>query len=932
MTVTIRDDLVEEWEVLCERGIKLSPEQLCRNHPELLDEVRLEIERLNAFESLFGVSCSNESDSSDKLARLFSPPQELHLSSTFQVNSCYASGGLGQIYIAEDKELGRRVAIKFPKRQGMSADQAKRFSQEAKITGQLDHPNIVPVYALDARAAGEPCYVMRFVEGKTLHEEVLEAVQNSSQLGLTSYWQSQTFRKLIQSLIAVCNATAFAHQHGVIHRDIKPNNILIGPFGETLLLDWGLAKRIETNVPLGEVSTAVHALSASDFNSSPMLTETGSTMGTPAFGSPEQIRGNIREVNARSDVFSLGATLFFVLCGKSPIEVMGWESYLRSLNSNKVELHLLLPPKLPLPLRAICAKAIRLNPNDRYDSPLSIALDLDRYLAREPISVLNDSSLAKGLRFCRKRPAFAGGAIATTFAVLLAAITTSLIVGKKNQELAIRNTEMVIALQRVQSTNDIAMEALRTMVDESVANRMSQQTELSESDRIYLQSIVSQYLKFADLESDSGAMMLIKAEALGQVGWLYYQLDQNNEAESALTESTNMYRSISAELQVDGRSMLGKFGEVLCAVQIENEQYEKAVVNATAFIENLNQAIANLSPATSDKSSAQISMIKSILFNLYDIRAKARMNLHDVELATQDFTFVAEALEQQIVDQPDNLHWLFAAGTSLRAFAELKREHAKRQSDYLEALLLSNRAIEHLSSASEASPDTHRFKSSLAWAYYDRSFIHEELMDFEQGLTDMWYASELTETIARRHPMYKSYQERLPKMLGRKSHLYLLANNANAAYSEARNMSDYSLDEDSTVLCIDLITRALEQDEDSTIDLIDAREHLSSLRAKHARLLSSRNEIAKAIESFQSSLFLLKGFESSSIHIRKQMLLYGVELLDLLLINNSQDEASKLFEDCSKHFKVLKGNLTIQEESHYQSFLNEVSKRLTNMN
>ncbi len=150
------------------------------------------------------------------------------------------------MYLAKDPDLHRTVAIKFPRTDRLSHEQWLRFEREAQITGQLNHPGIVPVHALKGDDSQHPCYVMRFVDGPTLQHKIDELYGTSAadKAASVDFYASLEIRQLLQNFVALCNIVAYAHEHGIIHRDIKPSNVILGPFGETLLMDWGLAKAL----------------------------------------------------------------------------------------------------------------------------------------------------------------------------------------------------------------------------------------------------------------------------------------------------------------------------------------------------------------------------------------------------------------------------------------------------------------------------------------------------------------------------------------------------------------------------------------------------------------------------------------------------------------------------------------------------------------
>ncbi|MEE9311666.1 MAG: protein kinase, partial [Planctomycetota bacterium] len=267
-------------------------------------------------------------------------------SDRYDVQKEFARGGMGRVLLARDKNVGRDVALKellpellsgsssrgasvgfagsagpgsFPKETSASQGIVERFLREAKITGQLEHPNIVPVYEIGKDDDGDYYYTMRFIKGKTLADR-LRDIRKDTSLDEPERFAARI--KLLDSFVDICNAIAYAHSRGVIHRDIKPENIMLGDFGETLVLDWGLARvKGQKDRNLEDLKRGTIAMSQSLFNAdSEALTMDGSVVGTPAYMAPEQARGDLEDVDDQSDVYALGAVLYQILTGYPPYE------------------------------------------------------------------------------------------------------------------------------------------------------------------------------------------------------------------------------------------------------------------------------------------------------------------------------------------------------------------------------------------------------------------------------------------------------------------------------------------------------------------------------------------------------------------------------------------------------------------------------------
>ena len=280
--------------------------------------------------------------------------------SHYTLSRVHDQGGLGRVWLAFDKSLCRDVALKEIRPDKLPTDQAlRRFVREAQITGQLEHPNIVPVYELaHDQQRTYPFYTMRFVHGQSLGDAI-EAYHKQRRAGAAAGLE---FRRLLQAFISVCHAIAYAHSRRVIHRDLKPSNVMLGHYGEVVVLDWGLAKILDKPEELPEEEQPVARLDGA----TGVETQPGQILGTPAYMAPEQALSKHREIDALTDVYGLGAILYRILTGERPHRGHDSQERMRHAAEDPTPEPRLVDASLPRPLSAICRKAMSRNRLDRY--------------------------------------------------------------------------------------------------------------------------------------------------------------------------------------------------------------------------------------------------------------------------------------------------------------------------------------------------------------------------------------------------------------------------------------------------------------------------------------------------------------------------------------------------------------------------------------
>jgi len=304
----------------------------------------------------------------------------------YQLLERVARGGMGVVYAALDEMLGRRVAIKVLDVPVADGDLARRLNREARVLAHLEHPGIVPVHDVGTLADGRVFYAMKFVEGQRLDKHIEAVTSLPDRLRL---------------FLRICDAVAFAHARGVLHRDLKPANVMVGAFGEVLVMDWGLAKILrEQSAEMPEEdpeATILHAPrgtdAPADATQATQVTGQGTVLGTPGYMSPEQAAGDVAHLDERSDIFSLGAVLRLLCTAPATAN-----SHLRWRRDKALE--------------AICAKATESNPASRYVSVSELSADVSRYLDGLPVSARKETIFDKAARLYRRH----------TVAILLIAV------------------------------------------------------------------------------------------------------------------------------------------------------------------------------------------------------------------------------------------------------------------------------------------------------------------------------------------------------------------------------------------------------------------------------------------------------------------------------------------------------------------------------
>jgi tetratricopeptide (TPR) repeat protein len=426
----------------------------------------------------------------------------------YEIKGEFARGGMGRIMLARDRRLDRTVAIKeIHPNAGPGAPD--RFVREALVTARLQHPAIVPVYEAGRWKGGRPFYAMKLVEGRSLEELLLEAGGLSARLALLPH------------LIAVAEAVAYAHDRGVVHRDLKPANVVVGAFGETVVVDWGLARDLGTTSDVAEGDAT-----GGRYESPSGETVAGTVLGTPQYMPPEQAKG--LPVDERADVFALGAMLYFLLSGAPPHAGTSGKEALEAAAAGGIRSVDDLEPDAPPDLVAIVGKAMATSPADRYPTARELAADMRRFQTGQLVSAYSYSMRDLLRRFVRRHRAevLVAGVLS---AILVAAVVTGFVAVRRQARVAeVERDRAQLAAQRAEQI-DAFLVGMLGSADPRVLGR-----------DVTVASVLD--AASARVESELGDQPDVKAAVLATLGTTYQGLGLLTQAKEHLAASLEAVR------------------------------------------------------------------------------------------------------------------------------------------------------------------------------------------------------------------------------------------------------------------------------------------------------------------------------------------------------------------------------------------------------
>lgn len=630
----------------------------------------------------------------------------------FTPQSKLGEGGQGEVWLAFDPQLDREVALKVVRRdQRGSRTLREKFRQEAVVTGKLEHPGIVPIYEAGRHAACEgsseesPFYVMRVCRNRTLDQAISDFHRGE--------WSESRLRELLHRFIDVCNAVGYAHSRGVIHRDLKPQNVMLGEFGETLVVDWGLAKVVGR----GDIHADSDSGGTVHMVADGKQTVPGSILGTPQYMSPEQARGEIASLGPATDIYGLGAILYQLLCGQPPVQAESVQATLEHVRAGRInapETH----PSVPKALSAICLRALANQPVDRYrkaevsDDPTEATLagDITRWLNDEPVIAFSDPLLSRVRRWMRRHQTFTA---TTAVAALVAVVTLSVMffaVNDRNEQLKTQREAAVASQKLADEQRQLA---------EAHAETASEQTQLAISTLNTVIFDIQRGLKNVPRTAEVRKKALTTAlESLNQIaGEFADDRTADLQASAVLIEIAD----IALTIGLSGGDVQEDDASPQSAVQLALTQYQSA-----------NEILRSL--ALENPSDRQTQRYLSIS---YEGLGKVQLRRGNDQEALVSYRKALEISKSLVHDDPEN--------------REARRDLSVSYEGYGDAHLAADatdNALENYEKCREIRQQLVESDSDNSQALHDLAVVYERLgkLELQRGLfpeARVWFEKEL---------------------------------------------------------------------------------------------------------------------------------------------------------------------------------------------
>ncbi|MFO0909219.1 MAG: serine/threonine-protein kinase [Isosphaeraceae bacterium] len=757
----------------------------------------------------------------------------------FRVIEEHAKGGLGVVFRALDGELNREVALKqIQERHADNPSCRSRFLLEAEVTGGLEHPGIVPVYGLGLDEHGRPYYAMRFIRGDSLRDAIV-AFHADPALRSDPGQRSLELRKLLRCFLDVCNTVDYAHGRGVLHRDIKPANIMVGKHGETLVVDWGIAK-VGGRPDLHTSSDQDQLFDRSHSGATETLP--GSAMGTPAYMSPEQAEGDLEKLAPESDVYSLGATLYAILVGRPAFEDTNLARVLAKVKAGTFPPPRKVDRSIPAALEAICLKAMSLQPSDRYHTARALADDVERWMADEPVLARRDPWIERVRRGMRRHRT---SVTAASAAVLVAMAGLVVVLAVQRQA----NHDLRLANEREHARFDLALEAIGTFHTGVSGDFLLRQDEFKEQRVKLLSSARDFYRKLEHQligETDAASR-----RALGQsyfaVGELTSRIGTKDEALISHNRAREIREdlALSPDATVQDRADLASSLFAIAAIDREQSRFDEA--------ETLLKRALNLRLSEVQERPGSVTPLRDLAWChhlLGDLYEKTGQHARALASYTSARAIRLDLVQRDSQDSRLQFDLAASYNTIGRLLTRLSRpkegmEDLQRAREIRERLVASN-------------PEETDFRDSLARSYHTIALQLARSGQMSQSLEAFQKSLDLRESLIASFPAVSSLQTELAAVASDMAvRLYRVGqgDRALAAFERSRDIEQRLHRNNPSVtriernLALSLISIGIIHEERGRTDAAlasfeEARGHLQALADAHPDVPDFRYQLA----------------------------------------------------------------------------------------
>jgi serine/threonine-protein kinase len=669
----------------------------------------------------------------------------------FRVLRPHAEGGLGAVFVALDRELHREVALKqILDGHADDPNSRARFLLEAEITGGLEHPGIVPVYGLGTYPDGRPYYAMRFIRGDSL-KEAIAAFHADDTLRGDPGRRSLGLLKLLRRLLAVCDAIDYAHSRGILHRDLKPSNVILGKHGETLVVDWGLAKALgwtESNAVSDE------RILAPSLSSGSAETLPGSALGTPAYMSPEQAQGDLGHLGPCSDVYGLGGTLYCLLTGRPPVEDHDVGAVLRAVQTGDFPPPRRLDPAIDPALEAVCLKAMALRAQDRYATSRALAEDIEHWMADEPVAAWREPWARRARRW-ERRHRTAVMAAASGLLVALAGMLSVLVVqARANSDLTRSNNALAAANGRERERFALAMDAVKLFHGEVSEDLLLKEKPFESLRTKLLRGAADFYNRLESLlagQTDRPSLAAL-AEAYDELADLTDKIGSKPEALAVRRKALAVHRELAI---ANGADVAARVAVARGWIAVGNLQQATAdPVGALASYEEAQRLAENLllNAETGDPPQAVLALVHHRLGWLLQQTGKS-----DKALAAYDR---ARTIRQRLNDaNPKIVEFQRDLAESCGSISHLLAERGRPA----EALVASRQALAIWQSLARTDPADTRCQYDLASGYMNIGYVLQLNGKPAEALAALEQARGIRQILADANPNLTSFQYNLAR-------------------------------------------------------------------------------------------------------------------------------------------------------------------------